>query len=43
MDNDLVKAKKDNLRKLRDLKINPYPYKFDDSDKALAIKEKYRI
>lgn len=42
MDNDLVKAKKDNLRKLRDLKINPYPYKFDDSDKALAIKEKYK-
>jgi lysyl-tRNA synthetase class 2 len=28
MDNDLVKSKKDNLRKLRDKSINPYPYKF---------------
>lgn len=42
MDNDLVKAKKDNLHKLRDQKINPYPYKFIDSDKALVIKEKYK-
>lgn len=29
MDNDLVKAKKDNLRKLRDKNINPYPYRFE--------------
>jgi lysyl-tRNA synthetase, class II len=42
MDNDLVKAKKDNLRKLRDLKINPYPYKFLDSDKSTMLKEEFK-
>jgi lysyl-tRNA synthetase class 2 len=42
MDNDLVKAKKDNLRKLRDLNVNPYPYKFLDSDKATVLKEKFK-
>lgn len=42
MENDLIKAKKDNLRKLRDLKINPYPYKFDDSDKAKPLSEEFK-
>ncbi len=41
MENDLVKAKKDNLRKLRDKKINPYPYIFDITGYAKEISEKF--
>ncbi|MCX6803279.1 MAG: lysine--tRNA ligase [Candidatus Diapherotrites archaeon] len=41
MDNDLVKAKKDNLRKLRDKNINPYPYKFPITAYSLDLQEKF--
>ncbi len=41
MDNDLVKAKKDNLRKLRDKGINPYPYKFNISAYSTDLQSKF--
>ncbi len=41
MDNDLVKSKKDNLRKLRDKSINPYPYKFEVSANSISLREEY--
>jgi lysyl-tRNA synthetase, class II len=41
MENDLIKAKKMNLRKLRDLNINPYPYKFEITDYAKAINKEF--
>ncbi|MDD3083500.1 MAG: lysine--tRNA ligase [Candidatus ainarchaeum sp.] len=41
MDNDLVKAKKDNLRKLRVLEINPYPYKYKISDYANNVNKEF--
>ncbi|MFA5763336.1 MAG: lysine--tRNA ligase [archaeon] len=41
MENDLIKAKKMNLQKLRDLNINPYPYKFEITDYAKAINEEF--
>ncbi|MFA5931367.1 MAG: lysine--tRNA ligase [archaeon] len=41
MENDLVKAKKDNLRKLRDKGVNPYPYKFEITAKSTELVEKF--
>ncbi|MFA6419164.1 MAG: OB-fold nucleic acid binding domain-containing protein, partial [archaeon] len=41
MENDLIKAKKDNLRKLRDKNINPYPYKFDITSYSTDLQEKF--
>ena len=41
MENDLIKAKKDNLRKLRDMKINPYPYKFKVTAFAKELDKKH--
>ena len=41
MDNDLVKAKKDNLQKLVDSGINPYPYKFDVNIYSTELLEKF--
>jgi lysyl-tRNA synthetase, class II len=42
MENDLVKAKKMNLRKLRDCGINPYPYAFEISDYAKKINDEFK-
>ncbi|HPM85761.1 MAG TPA: lysine--tRNA ligase [archaeon] len=41
MDNDLVKAKKDNLQKLIDAGINPYPYSFDVNAYSTELLEKF--
>jgi lysyl-tRNA synthetase class 2 len=41
MENDLIKAKKDNLRKLRDKGINPYPYKFETTAYSSELLEKF--
>ncbi len=41
MENDLIKAKKMNLRKIRDLGINPYPYKFNITGYAKELAEKF--
>lgn len=41
MDNDLVKAKKDNLQKLLDAKINPYPYKFEVTSYSADLQKKF--
>ena len=41
MENDLVKAKKDNLQKLVDSGINPYPYKFDVNIYSTELLEKF--
>ncbi len=41
MENDLVKAKKDNLRKLRDLKIDPYSYKYEVNAYAKNINSEF--
>jgi lysyl-tRNA synthetase class 2 len=41
MENDLIKAKKDNLRKLRDKNINPYPYKFDITAYSVDLQKEY--
>jgi len=42
MENDLVKSKKENLRKLRDLNISPYPYKFEISDTTLDLQSEFK-
>ncbi|MDD4251076.1 MAG: OB-fold nucleic acid binding domain-containing protein, partial [Candidatus ainarchaeum sp.] len=42
MENDLIKAKKVNLKKLRDLKINPYPYSFEISCYAKQVNEEFK-
>ncbi len=41
MENDLVKAKKDNLQKLVDSGINPYPYAFDVTIYSKELLEKF--
>ena len=41
MENDLIKAKKDNLRKLRDKEINPYPYKFESTSYSTDLQKEY--
>jgi lysyl-tRNA synthetase class 2 len=41
MENDLIKSKKDNLRKLRDKNINPYPYSFNVTIHSSELAEKH--
>ncbi|MDD3160225.1 MAG: lysine--tRNA ligase [Candidatus ainarchaeum sp.] len=41
MENDLIKAKKDNLQKIIDLGINPYPYKFEISDYVINLNDEF--
>ena len=41
MENDLVKAKKMNLRKLRDQGVNPYPYEFKVTGYAKELTEEF--
>jgi len=41
MENDLIKAKKDNLRALRDKSVNPYPYKFESTSNSAELNEKF--
>src|SRR3989338_4036418 len=40
-DNVLIKERKEKLRKLRELGINPYPYKFDRKHLSSYINKKY--
>ncbi|MFA6399602.1 MAG: amino acid--tRNA ligase-related protein, partial [archaeon] len=41
MENDLVKAKKDNLQKLVDKGINPYPYKFETTSYSADLQKDF--
>ncbi|MFA5357598.1 MAG: lysine--tRNA ligase [archaeon] len=41
MENDLIKAKKENLKKLHEKKINPYPYKFSPTATSARLQKDF--